>query len=73
MKNLILTAGLILLISRQKAWGYVDPGFLSSIYQLGYLVILGLLSLFIFRPLNFFKRFISKLKGDKKTSSDDQP
>lgn len=66
-------ASLFIFLFVPSGFAYVDPGFLSSLYQLGYLAVFGFVSLFIFRPStaikNRFRRFFSRNRGEQKGES----
>lgn len=51
-----------------NAQAYVDPGFLSSVYQLLYVFIFGFLASLVFKPWNYLKSLFSRKKKDNDSS-----
>ena len=47
-----------------EALAYVDPAMISTLYQGLIVLIMGGMSLIIFRPLSWLKKFFSKKKSD---------
>ncbi len=73
MKSILLKRTFVLALLLWASWSsdayaYVDPGIISSLFQLAYITIFGLMAFFIFRPIEFIKRL---LKG-KKTENEEQ-
>jgi hypothetical protein len=62
---LVLAAALVL--APGAAHAYVDPGFLSSVYQFAYVAIFGVLAGVVFRPWNYIRNKF------RKKSEDDAP
>ncbi|MBU4193358.1 MAG: hypothetical protein KKD85_13750 [Proteobacteria bacterium] len=55
----------------EEALAYVDPGFLSSVYQFAYIAIFGVFACLVFRPWTYLKQKFFK-KGDKGSSKSEQ-
>jgi hypothetical protein len=64
---------LILFFLPWTAYGYVDPGILSALYQLFYISIFAILSVIIFRPWALLKSKLSRLRDKRKAESPDDP
>ena len=73
MYRLILSPSLLILLWSSLAHAYVDPGVLSSLYNLGYILVVGFLGFFVFRPFRFFKQLFSSNKGKEKDPPSSDP
>jgi len=62
MKSLYIIVGVVLIPSISNA--YVDPGFLSGIYQMLYVFIFGVVGVLIFKPFKYLKSLFKKNKKD---------
>lgn len=49
-------------LAAAPAWGYVDPGIVATLYQLGYLVTFGLLTALVLKPFRFLKSSLERLR-----------
>jgi hypothetical protein len=58
MKSLYIIVGIILSPSISNA--YVDPGFLSGIYQMLYVFIFGVVGVLIFKPFKYLRSLFKK-------------
>lgn len=61
---------LFLIIFPRQSFAYVDPGFLSVIYQYVYIVIFGILTALILRPWNFLKSLFKKRVSEPPRSTE---
>ncbi len=51
---------LILLLESSECFAYIDPGLLGGVTQIFYALIMGFVSLYIFRPLNLLRGFFCR-------------
>ncbi len=66
--NLMTAVIALVLLSARRAYGYIDPGTLGILSQVGYLVFYGLVAVlaFFFRPIKtFFLALLEKITGKK--------
>ena len=67
MKFLIFLVGVF--FYPKTVYAYVDPGFISVLYQFAYVVIFGALASFVLRPWRFLKLWVQKLFPWKQSGS----
>jgi len=48
--------------STSPAYCYVDPGILGTLYQIGYIVVFGILMGVVLRPFRFLKDSLGRIK-----------
>lgn len=53
-----------------EAHAYVEPGILSTLFQLAYILIFGLIAAWLFRPFRYLKSLL-KRDANSKESKDD--
>tara|TARA_Y200000002_G_C22529295_1_gene599030 strand:- start:514 stop:756 length:243 start_codon:yes stop_codon:yes gene_type:complete len=61
---------LIYFLFTNKAYAYIDPGFIAGFFNLIVASIASLAVIFIFRPYYFFKNLFSKFSKKKDTNKD---
>ncbi len=68
MGLLVLVLAIVLFPS--VAHAYVDPGFLSMLFQLIYVFIFGTLATFIFKPWRYMKSLFKKSSSKEQSESE---
>jgi len=70
MRLLVLFLGIVLFPS--VAYAYVDPGFLSMLFQLIYVFIFGTLATLIFKPWRYIKSLFKTSSSKKEPESENE-
>ena len=63
---------LVMIFYPRIAYAYVDPGFLTTLYQFFYIFIFGTLTVIIFKPWYYIRALFKKSpkKNDKNENND---
>lgn len=61
--KIIYICSLAIVLDREPAYAYVDPGFLGAMYQMIYMFIFGVLAAWVMKPLKIIGEFFRKIKA----------
>jgi nitrate reductase NapE component len=70
MKLLVLVLAIVFF--PRVAYAYVDPGFLSILFQLVYVFIFGTLATLIFKPWRYIKSLFKTSSSKKESESENE-
>ncbi len=70
MRLLVLVLAIVFFPS--VGYAYVDPGFLSMLFQLIYVFIFGTLATLIFKPWRYIKSFFKASSSKKESESENE-
>ena len=69
--KIICICSLAVILDREPAYDYVDPGFLGAMYQLIYMFIFGVLATWVIKPFKLIGEFFRKIKAHFKINDSD--